>query len=33
MKKNRFIELLVKMAVAALTAFLTALGTTSCLSY
>jgi hypothetical protein len=32
-KKNRFIELLVKMAVAALTAFLTALGTTSCMGY
>ena len=33
MKKNRFIELLVKMVVAALTAFLTALGTTSCMGY
>ena len=33
MKKSRFIELLVKMAVAALTAFLTALGTTSCMGY
>lgn len=33
MKKNRFIELLVKMAVAALTAFLTALSTTSCMGY
>ena len=32
-KKNRFIELLVKMAVAALTAFITALGTTSCMGY
>lgn len=33
MKKNKFVELLVKMAVAALTAFLTALGTTSCMGY
>lgn len=32
MKKNNVIELLVKMAVAALTAFLTALGTTSCMN-
>ena len=31
MKKNRIIELVVKVAVAALTAFLTALGTTSCM--
>jgi hypothetical protein len=31
MKKNRFIEVVVKVVVAALTAFLTALGTTSCM--
>ena len=31
--KKRFIEVLVKMIVAALTAFLTALTTTSCLGY
>ena len=31
MKKQRFIELAVKVIVAALTAFLTALGTTSCM--
>ena len=33
MKKNRIIELVVKVAVAALTAFLTALGTTSCMGH
>jgi hypothetical protein len=33
MKKNRFIEVVVKVIVAALTAFLTALGTTSCMGY
>jgi len=32
MKKNRLIEVAVKMLVAALTAFLTALTTTSCMS-
>ncbi len=31
MKKQRIIELVVKMIVAALTAFLTALTTTSCM--
>ena len=31
MKKQRIIELAVKVIVAALTAFLTALGTTSCM--
>ena len=31
MNKQRFIELAVKMVVAALTAFLTALTTTSCM--
>ena len=31
MKKQRIIELAVKVTVAALTAFLTAIGTTSCL--
>jgi len=31
MKKNRLIEIVVKVVVAALTAFLTALGTTSCM--
>ena len=31
MKKNRLIEIAVKMIVAALTAFLTALTTTSCM--
>ncbi len=31
MTKKRLIELAVKMIVAALTAFLTALGTTSCM--
>lgn len=33
MKKRRLIELAVKMIVAALTAFLTALTTTSCLGH
>jgi hypothetical protein len=33
MKKNRFIEVVVKVVVAALTAYLTALGTTSCMGY
>ena len=32
MKKQRVIELAVKVVVAALTAFLTALGTTSCMA-
>ena len=31
MKKKRFIEMAVKVIVAALTAFITALGTTSCM--
>ncbi len=31
MQKNRLIEIVVKMVVAALTAFLTALTTTSCM--
>ena len=31
MKKQRIVELAVKVIVAALTAFLTAIGTTSCL--
>jgi hypothetical protein len=31
MKKQRMIELAVKVLVAALTAFLTAIGTTSCM--
>ena len=31
MKKQRMIEIAVKIVVAALTAFLTALGTTSCM--
>ena len=31
--KKRFVEIAVKVAVAALTAFLTAIGTTSCLGY
>ena len=31
MKKQRIVELAVKMIVAALTAFLTAIGTTSCM--
>jgi len=30
MKKNRIVEIVVKMIVAALTAFVTALGTVSC---
>ena len=33
MKKARLIEIAVKMVVAALTAFLTALTTTSCMGY
>jgi len=33
MKKQRMIEIAVKIVVAALTAFLTALGTTSCMGY
>ena len=33
MKKQRIIELAVKVLVAALTAFLTAISTTSCLSH
>ena len=33
MKKQRIIELAVKVIVAALTAFLTAIGTTSCMGY
>ena len=33
MKKQRLIEIAVKMIVAALTAFLTALTTTSCMGY
>ena len=33
MKKNRLIEIAVKMVVAALTAFVTALTTTSCAGY
>jgi hypothetical protein len=33
MKKERIIELAVKMLVAALTAFLTALTTTSCMGF
>jgi hypothetical protein len=33
MKKQRWIELAVKMIVAALTAFLTAITTTSCMGY
>ena len=32
MTKKRIVELAIKMIVAALTAFLTALGTTSCMS-
>ena len=31
--KKRFIEIAVKVVVAALTAFLTALGTTSCMGF
>ena len=33
MKKQHVIELAVKVIVAALTAFLTAIGTTSCMGY
>ena len=33
MKKQRIVELAVKVIVAALTAFLTALGTTSCVGH
>lgn len=33
MKKNNIVELVAKMLVAALTAFLTALTTTSCMGY
>lgn len=33
MKKNNIAETIVKMIVAALTAFLTALGTTSCMRH
>ena len=33
MKKNRMIEIAVKMIVAALTAFVTAITTTSCMGY
>ena len=33
MKKNRLIEVVVKVIVAALTAFLTAVTTTSCMGY
>ena len=33
MKKQRMIELAVKVLVAALTAYLTALGTTNCLGH
>ena len=33
MKKQRLIEIAVKVIVAALTAFLTAIGTTSCMGY
>ena len=33
MKKNRIIEIAVKMIVAALTAFITAITTTSCMGY
>jgi hypothetical protein len=33
MKKQRFIEVAVKVAVAALTAFLTAITTTSCMGH
>ena len=33
MKKNRLIEVVVKVIVAALTASVTALGTTSCMGY
>ena len=33
MKKNQIIEIAVKMIVAALTAFVTAITTTSCMGY
>ena len=33
MNKNKIAEIIVKVLVAALTAFLTALGTTSCMGY
>ena len=33
MKKQRIVELAVKVIVAALTAYLTAIGTTSCMGY
>jgi hypothetical protein len=33
MKKNRMIEIAVKMIVAALTAFVTAITTTSCMGF
>ena len=33
MKKNRMIEIAVKMIVAALTAFVTSITTTSCMGY
>ncbi len=33
MKKQSFVEIAVKVIVAALTAFLTALGTTSCMGH
>ena len=33
MKKNRFVEIVVKMIVAALTAFVTAITTTSCMGH
>ena len=33
MKKNRLIEIAMKMVVAALTAFLTAITTTSCMGH
>ena len=33
MKKNRIVEVVVKVIVAALTAFVTALGTTSCMGH
>ena len=33
MKKQRIVELAVKVIVAARTAFLTAIGTTSCMGY
>jgi hypothetical protein len=33
MKSNRFVEIAVKVIVAALTAFLTAVSTTSCMGF